>query len=243
MSIHYYGPGELSSGFVGFRVSVAFDNKHRQSWFSTKDAKVQDESDFEYKRAHLKAQIREAELSAESALHQYQTYVTTNHPNLAPERGVGVHGLSLQIRRNNGRANSSAPRFEPGFLVNHKVDGKGYNRLFTFFSQSYSDAWRDAVLFWGERHEILQEDIDRLLANPPAPERFKELRRFLNEQSGNELADLIPVEALEPVFREQRAELASRRAAQKYRLGQSDKDATETEIALWFEKESTQQAG
>jgi hypothetical protein len=239
LSIHHYGPGDLSSGFVGFRVSVGFDNKHRQSWFSTKEAKVQDESDFVYKRAHLQAQIREAELLAESALHQYQTFVTKNHPSLAPERGLGVHALSLQIRRDNGRPNSSAPRFEPGFLVTYKDNKRGNNKLFTFFNQSYSAAWREAVLFWGEKHEILQEDIDRLLAHPPAPERFKELRRFLNEQAGNELADLIPVEALEPVFREQRAELASRRAAQKYRLGQADKDATESEIALWFEQEAS----
>lgn len=238
MSIHYYGPGDLSSGFVGFRVVVGFNKKHRQSWFSTKQAKVQDESDFEYKRAHLKAQIREAELKAESALHQYQTYVTTNYPRLPEERGVGVHGLTLQIRRDNGRRNSAAPRFEPGFLVNYKEDGQSCNRLFTFFSSYYSTAWREAVLLWGEKHDILQEDIDRLLANPPAPERFKELRRFLNEQAGNELADLIPVEALEPVFREQRVALAARRATEKYRLGQSNTDTTESEIALWFEKES-----
>lgn len=238
MSIHHYGPGDLSSGFVGFRVVVALDKKHRQSWFSTKEAKVQDESDFVYKRAHLQAQIREAELLAESALHQYQTFVTTNHPNLAPERALGVHALTLQIRRDNGRPGCSEPRFEPGFLVTYKGDDRGSNKLFTFFNQSYSTAWREAVLFWGEEHEILQEDIDRMLANPPAPERFKELRRYLNEKAGNELADLIPVEALEPVFREQRAQLASKRAAQKYRLGQSDKDATESEIALWFEKES-----
>lgn len=237
MSIHYYGEGDLSSGFVGFRVVVAFDQKPRQSWFSTSKAKVQDESDFEFQRAHLKARIREAELKAESALHQYCTFTTTNHPTLEPMKGVGVHGLSLQIMKDKGRG-SGIERWEPGFLVNWTIDGVPRNRLFTFFHQHYSCVWRDAVTFWGEKHGILQEDIDRLLADQPSPERFKELRRFLNEREGCRLIDLIPVDALEPVFREQRAVLAAKRAIEKSRPGQGSVASVESDIALWFEKET-----
>ena len=140
--------------------------------------------------------------------------------------------------KDNGRDNK-AIRWEPGFLVNWTEDDRPLNRLFNFFNQYYTSAWQDAVQFWGEKHEILEEDIDRVLATPPSPERFKILRRFLNDRAGNKFADLIPVEALEPVFREQRAELAAKRASARYRLGMNPKETTESDIALWFEKESS----
>jgi len=237
LSIHFYDHGQLSSGFVGFRVVVAFNKQHRQAWFSTKKALRQDESDFVYKRAHLQAQIKDAELSAESALHQYKKFVSTDHPNTSSERGVGVHCLTLQIRLNNTEGRNGQ-RWEPGFLVSFSDGDKWYggSRLFTFFNKPYSQAWRDAVLFWGEKHGILDEDIQRVLNAPPEPERFKLLRRVLNEGSGAIRSDRIPIEVLEPVFREKRQVIALQTVARKHQLFNESRGPDIEDIALWFEQ-------
>lgn len=232
MSTTYYGPGELSSGFVGWRTHVRFNNKSRQFWFSTKTAINQDDTDCVYKRARLMAEIKDAELMAESALFQYTVFVTQNHPTTKPYRGVGVHGITLRIKDGTPRYRNKE-RWEPLIDVWYTNQGKRHHREFTFYSQTFSQAWENAVRFWGAKQEILAEDIERVIANPPAPSQFKDLRQQMNQEFGNATIDRVPVQALEPVFREQREAFARRKAVEEHPMDVGNKVA-EAEIASWF---------
>lgn len=231
MAVRYYGPGDHGSGFVGFRVTVAFGGDYRQEYFSTIRAKVQDDSDPLFRYEKLKAKIKETEWQADSLLYQYQIFVSQNHPTTKPHRGVGVHGITCTFfkdRRGSWKA---------AFSVKQSA---GLPKRITFANTAFSDAWRRAVVEWGRQHEILEEDIERVINNPPSPEQFKHLRRHLNNEHGYD----IPVEALSPVFAEQRGEIARRRAlekAEKMKLSEGlmkppAKDI-EAEMASWFESE------
>lgn len=225
MSVRYYAAGEHPNGLIGFRVAVAVGGDHRGEFFSTRECASQDDSCFAFKRQRMLAEIQDAEWMAESALAQYKRYVTTNHPRAKKYRGVGVHSLTATFY-----VSKSKVGWRPAFSVN--ANGKPCR--FPIGTDLFSDAWRKAVLFWGEAHEILQEDIDRLLNNPPDPSQFKLLRRQMNEEGFD-----IPVEVLNDVFAERRMELASKKL-----LGNSATEAVndqpaveENDIAAWFNSE------
>jgi len=233
MAIRYYAPGEHGSGFVGFRVTVAFNKDYRQEYFSTTKAKVQDESDPFFRYEKIKAEMKEAEWQADSLLYQYQVFVSQNHPTTKPYRGVGVHGITCTFfkdRRGSWKA---------AFSVKQP---SGLPKRITFLNQAFSDAWRKSVAEWGKQNEILEEDIEKVTNNPPLPDQFKHLRRHLNEEHGYD----IPVEALSPVFAEQRGEIARKRAlekAEKMKLSEGlmrppAKDM-EAEMTSWFESETS----
>jgi hypothetical protein len=236
LSVSYYGPGDLSSGFVGFRVHVNFGGKPRQHWYSTKKVGEQSDSNPYFRMDNLRAQVKDAELLAESALYQYTVFTTQNHPTANPYRGVGVHALTMDIKEASKRYRGKE-RWEPMFNVWWSENGKRRHRAFTFYNYLYSEAWREAVLLWGNVHEILQKDIDRLLENPPSPERFKELRRHLNENHDSEVHELIPVSALSPVFRETRENLARESANTAHQVDAGVAVAHQ-DIAAWFERET-----
>jgi len=235
LAIKHYGPGEHQAGFIGFRVNVAFGDKYLQRYFSTFRAEEQAETDPHYLRAKLEAQIQELQWKQESLQYQYQRFVTQDHPNTMPERGVGVHGLTA------GFFGSDDEGWRAGFSVAQRQDGCGSrkgDRRFIFTRLPYSQAWAAAVEFWAQEHDIAEEDKLRVLASPPDPVQFKRLRRQINqiEQSAD-----IPVEALSPVFAEQREELAAQRAvlrAKEMKLhvgvpGQPDAEL-QAEMADWF---------
>lgn len=231
MGIKYYGPGEHAMGFVGFRVSVAFGGNHLQDYFSTKETKQQSEDDREFKRQHLLAQIKEAEWQAESALFQYNRFVNEDHPTTKPERGLGVHGLTCVFFLDRRK------KWQAGFSIART--GNPPLRI-TFRTRPFSEAWRDSVDVWARENEILDEDKQRLLDNPPEPQQFIRLRRYMNEHDGFD----IPVEALSPVFVEQRAELARRRALVQAQDLEIEKGAMaplskelQSEMTAWFESE------
>lgn len=232
MALKYYGPGEHGSGFVGFRVTVFFNRDYRQEYFSTLRAKTQDETDPVFRYEKLKAQIQEAEWQAKSLLHQYQVFVSEDHPSTKPHRGVGCHGITA------GFSKDRRKEWQAVFRVKRKA---GQPRAFTFRTRPFSQVWHDVVHFWAREHEILDEDRDRILANPPEPSQFKDLRRHLNSTTK---AD-IPVDALSPVFAEQRGEIAREKAlkhAKDLKLSEGlmtppDEDI-EADMADWFRSET-----
>ena len=225
MSVRYYGPGEHPQDFVGFRVAVSVDGDFRPGQFSTRHCATQDDSCADFKRQRLKAEILNAQWMAESALAQYKRFVSANHKRTKKFRGLGVHALTATFYRVNSKI-----EWAPAFTVTS--NGRPYR--FTIGTDLFSDAWRKAVLFWGETHEILQEDIDRLLNNPPDPSQFKMLRRQMNDEGFD-----IPVEALNQVFTERRMQLASRKHL-KTDVGPSRQEMTDLpaqDIASWFNNE------
>lgn len=190
MAIKHYKRGEHPAGFIGFRVAVSFGGKYRQKYISTSDI-TEEESAFTLRK--LEAQLLEQQWKQESLLQQYQVSVTSSHPNTKPGRGLGVHGLTMAFSADKRGTWSAA------FVVQNE---RSVPERFTFANRLYSDAWRDAVNRWGAVHDVLPEDLERVLNNPPDPARFKELRRIMVEEGHD-----VPVGALHHVFREQRERL------------------------------------
>ena len=229
MAIRYYAPRDHGSGFIGFRVTVAFNQNYRQSYFSTSRADNQNESDVQFRYEKLKAKLQEATWQADSYLHQYQVFVSQNHPTTKPFRGVGVHGITCHFFRDRRNSWQAAFNVQPS---------TGHPKTFTFCSRSFTETWIAAVEFWAEQHGILDDDTQRILTSPPLPGQLKDLRRHLNNEHGYD----IPVETLSPVFAEQRGEILQKKAAKKLQnnsakdFGLAQKNVA-AEISEWFEAE------
>lgn len=197
MATKYYGHGAHPGGFIGFKVNVSFGEKKYQEYFSTSDALIQDSSDYHYEVQRLSALIQEAKWKLESLAYQYNKFVTANHALTKPGRGIGVHCITLDFITHNDSV------FYPVFDVT--IPGQGAKRI-SLKTKLYSEAWKEAVDTWAQAHTVLDTDKDRLLANPPSPQRFKELRRQMNSEGKD-----VGVEALSMVFREQRMALEAQR--------------------------------
>lgn len=206
MGIKHYKPGEHPGKFVGFRVTASWNQEYRQEYFDTFDAETQDDCDPYFKQQHLKAQILDLQWELESLDYQYQQFVTRNHPGTKPHRGLGFQGMTIGFLRAHG------DQWEPCFLVNRSKDKADESTrkgriVIPLKKHLFSDAWKLATNHWVEENEIRPEDIERIRKQPPSPEQFKELRRYMNEVEGCD----IPVKSLHPVFAEQREMIRSSR--------------------------------
>lgn len=232
MTIKYLSASQ-GSGFVGFRISGVYAGKEREIEFSTAPAKNQDESDPYFRYQYLKAKLQLTEWESEHALFQYQVFVSESDPQSGPFEGTGCHGIFCHF------FHSKLAGWQPGFKV--RASRRGRSPRFLFATKGFSRAWRDAVGFWSAEHRIEREDAERVLERPPQPSQFKELRRYLND---NKKAD-IPVEALSPVFAEQREKVAQKKALERAQsmkltegLSAQSKTDLETEMLSWFEAET-----
>lgn len=232
MSVFYYGPGDHDSGFVGFRVTRSWNGDYRQRYFSTNMAELQSDSDRYFKYQRLQAEYQDTVWAIESLEHQYHQFVTTNKSNTKPERGVGVHGIVIMF------ATAYGGKYAPGFGVSRPDKPQ---KRFMLKDHLFSDAWRLAVNHWADENSIADEDRTRVLGNPPHPDQFKRLRhQMVNEEGRN-----VPVEALRPVYREQRILLTLARQQQassakeltSHRKPSSSDRSIETEISEWFQSE------
>lgn len=239
MSIKYYAKGEHPTGFIGFRVTVGYAGKYLQKYFKTSgdEFRFQDDRCVFFKRQRLRAELQNAEWEADSAWYQYQKFVSSDHPSTGPHHGVGVHGITLQFKRDRrGKWQAGIEINTPKNARSHK--GKRGHFFYTFRTQSFTKVWRRCVNIWADMNEVLKEDRARVLASPPPPQQFKELRRHLNE---NTAAD-IPVEALRPVFAEHREHLKAKKglALAKFKktpniaVTAADSEIAE-EMAAWFQ--------
>lgn len=233
MAVTYYGPGEHPAGFVGFRVTAEF-NGDLQRLFGTSSAEVQEDADVLFLARRLEAQLQDLEWQRDSLRYRYQRFVSEDHAKTLPERGVGAHGITAEfVRRGRGawRACFKVAKYSTA------ADCRQTANIFPF-SGPFSDVWEEAVGFWAEEHGVRSADKQRLLNSPPDPEQFKRLRRQMNEHEGHD----IPVEALSPVFAEQRHLLARQRAElkakqMKLHVGVPSPVSTDiqAEMAAWFE--------
>lgn len=231
MSVTYYGDGEHPSGFVGFRVVRSWDHgkNYRQCYFSTSTAKFQSDNDVYFRYQKLRAEHQDACWAVESLEYQYKQFVTSTKATTKPERGLGVHGITAMFARWHGG------RWEPCFSVSRP--GKPQKRFF-FRHHSFTKAWELAVDHWAQENGIMNGDRDQVLNFPPEPAQFKRLRRQMNDIEGSS----VPVEALRPVFQEQRGLMNAKQSAKKINALKSTKPftsstsplSTETEISEWF---------
>lgn len=199
MAISFYDKGELSSGFYGWRVAATIRGRRYQKYFSANRPSSQMDEGLWYRYQHLRARYYEARWMARSAAVKYIDFICTEHPATRPYRGVGFHGITLGIGCGN-RCQSD----QCYFSVN--VKGRP-TRVWIHQNQTLTEAWHRAVDLWGEAFDIRPKDIAKKRAAVPAPERFKALRKQLNEHEGADLS----VEVLHDIYAEQRAELARKK--------------------------------
>ncbi|EAZ99848.1 hypothetical protein [Marinobacter sp. ELB17] len=233
MSVIYYGPGKHPAGFVGFIVTRTPIEGFKPECFSTSHIREQLDHDVRFKYLRLKAEYLDTAWEAEILILQYRRFVSSNDPSTGSDCGVGVHGITTSFVLDRQK------KWQACFLVSASTSGthRREQREFTFRNLLFSQVWYQAVEFWAREHEILRDDTVRVLASPPAPEQFKRLRRNLNDQKGTD----IPIEALSPVFEEQRALLAHQRR-EKGKAARSpaptqgtDTDPLQSEMAAWFQ--------
>ena len=233
MSVIYYGPGKHSSGFVGFQVARSPIEGFKPECFSTSHLHKQFDHDVRFKYLRLKAEYHDAAWEAETLIRQYRRFVSENDPLTGSDCGVGVHGMTASFVLDGQK------KWHACFLVSTSTAGARCRgpRAFTFRTLLFSQAWSEAVEFWAKEHEILAEDTVRVLASPPAPEQFKRLRRSLNDQEKSD----IPIEALSPVFEEQRTLLSQKRREKATPVRRpastqsTDTDPLQSEMAAWFQ--------
>lgn len=231
MSVVYIPEGKRADGFVGFKVT-GFDGEHHQNrYFTTLPAKQQDDSDVYYRYQKLKAEQQDAAWAVDELEKKYLKFISTSRGNTKPERGVGVHGIVAMYV-------PWGDRWEPGFSVSRADQGP---KRFLFKHYRFSEAWHEAVNLWAQEYGIVDEDREWVLQRMPEPEQFKRLRHQMNDHEGHD----IPVEALRPVFREQREHLALTRLSEKaQQLKLNERESlqvptrnTENEMLAWFERE------
>lgn len=236
MAIYFYDKGDHPTGFIGFRVSVSINAQVHQRYFPVTNT---DPTSREYKVQRLHACYQQRWWLQQSIETEYQQIVTTSSPKTPPEKALGVHGLTISFYFPYHNRDDA----KPVFRVNQQ-SGKG-DAVFRIDRKGYTGAWQAAVSRWAHRYHVQEADYQRILVNPPEPQRFKHLRRFENQHNGRD----IPVEALEPVFREQRERLQRQRAAQRFSQEQlappgkpsanmSSQSLAES-MASWFSEEVT----
>jgi hypothetical protein len=241
MGVKYYGRGEHPAGYIGFRVTVAFGSEAKQSYFKTGDCGFQDDRDIEYKKRRLRAEIQDADWRAESALYSYRKFVSEDHHSTRSGRGLGFQGMTKLFTLDR------RGQYQAGLTIHFSNTSEAdqtakSNRLVTFRSKPFSEAWEHAVNIWAEVHGVLDVDRERILANPPNPSSFSELRRTMNSEGFD-----IPVEALEPVFREQRESLKRARQQQSAKqINLAEGAPTELDDSLqkgmteWFQSQTSE---
>jgi len=241
MGVKYYGQNEHPAGWVGFRTTVTFGSVPKQAYFGTVGCLHQDDRDIEFKRQRLRAELQDAEWRAESALHSYRKFISEEHKTTKPGRGLGFQGMTKAFtidRRGHYQAG-----LKIHFSVAPTPDKKATSmRLITFRSRMFSEAWIHAVNVWAEVHGIQDVDRDRIIANPLNPREFSDLRRIMNDEGAG-----IPVEALEPVFREQREALKRARqqqSAKQFNLAAGAPteldDSLQKGMTEWFQSQTSE---
>ncbi|QCF28099.1 hypothetical protein soil367_18675 (plasmid) [Hydrocarboniclastica marina] len=178
------------------------------------------------KLQHLKARHYEAQCQARAIVRKYRRFIRTNDPRTNEAFGVGAHGIRMYAKP----SKKTASGWEFGYLVTR---GSGSSdRFFPILDEQWriSEAWAMAINFWAELHAIRDQDRLAKLEETPSPDRFKQLRRYLNEQGKD-----IPTEALGPVYREQREALAREKA--KKQLSREELDDELADMLSWLTRE------
>ena len=202
MAIQYFGPGDHPAGWTGWRVVVPAGNKRNyQAYFTDKpeaDWKLEDW----LKRQELRAQIYDYSRQCRALLRQYRNIIRFNDRRTPAIYGVAASGIRLFAQ--------ARQRALGGWVFGFQVTQfpNLHPLRIVIGPQSYSEAWTMAVAAWAKHHGVRPQDAQDLLRRQPDPKRFKELRRYLNEHKGKD----IPVEALRPVFAEQRQSLEHQKA-------------------------------
>lgn len=222
MAIMRYREGDLSSGFVGYRVVATIRGKRYQKYLTLNGPSDIAPSVWE-KYQELRARYYEARWMARSAAVQYIDFLKTEHPLTKPFRGVGFHGITLGI----GRSNRT--EVEQCFIAINT--GPSPRKIWITENETLTPAWERAVDYWADFFGIRPKDAERIRRNPPSPDRFKALRKQLNENEGYDY----PASVLHHVYAEQRAAIAEQKPKRKPQietpLGKEDLLSVQSSLA------------
>ncbi|MGB1478638.1 MAG: hypothetical protein ACPG9R_12705, partial [Marinobacter salsuginis] len=128
-----------------------------------------------------------------------------------PHRGVGFCGITLGI----GTARNTARE-----VCYFSVNKRGAATKFYIDEQSsLSQAWKWAVKHWGEVYDIRPKDVVQKLTRVPHPDRFKTLRKHMNDHEGQDF----PTSVLHHVYAEQRGRLETQKVRETTK-GRLDED-------------------
>jgi hypothetical protein len=195
MAISYYEKGELSSGFHGWRVVATIRRKRYQKYFSLNRHNTRIPQEIWHRYQETRARYYEARWMARSAAIQYLDFINSDHPTTRPHRGAGFHGVTLGIGTGRNTAHE---------VCYFSVSKRGAATKFYIDERlSLSQAWEKAVCHWAEVHEIRPKDVTQKLKVVPSPDRFKALRKYMNDHEGHDF----PVSVLHHVYAEQRGNL------------------------------------
>lgn len=211
MAIRFYPKGKLSSGFHGWHVTATLRGKRFQKYLSLNPPNSGIPADFWHRYQETRARYYDARWKARYAALQYIDFLKTNHPNTRPYRGVGFRGITLGI--------TSGDRVDQERCYISVNNPSHPMRFFITQEESLTAAWNNAVQHWGKVFRIRPKDIDRKRQAPPSPDRFKELRKQLNDKEGNNIS----VQSLHHVYAEKRAQLEHQKAV-KNTKGQLNQD-------------------
>lgn len=200
MTISFYEKGELSSGFHGWRVISTIRGKRYQKYFSLHRPNPRISEELWRQYQETRARYYEARYMARSAAVQYLDFINKDHPTTRPYRGVGFQGVTLGIG-----AGRSAAHEACYFSVNKR---RATAKFYIDEQASLSQAWEQAITYWGEVFEIRTKDIAHKLKCVPSPDKFKALRKQLNDREGHDF----PASVLHHVYAEQRGQLEKQKA-------------------------------
>lgn len=202
MTISFFAKAELSSGFHGWRVVATIRGKRYQKYFSLKRPNSRITEDLWFRYQETRARYYDARYQARSAAIQYIDFVSKDHPATRPCRGVGFHGITLGIGAGKSTAHETCY-----FSVNKR---RAAIKFYIDERASLSQAWEQAVAYWGEVFDVRPKDVRKKVTQVPSPDQFKALRKQLNQNEGYDY----PVSVLHHVYAEQRNHLERRKAGQ-----------------------------
>lgn len=206
MAVRIYNKGEHPAGFVGVRVArtIGSDKKYKQKYFSfRKPNKTGYFNKSEQSQIIEKANKLDEQWKAEADKHRLEQSLITEYQTVKPFAGVGFQGITLVlasreknvVRKVDGKK-CCYNSYQPTFSVNLCRPAKRFN---IGEQCSFSDAWRQAVNYWARLKQVPESVRLEKLNNPPHPDQFKQLRRYLNAKGAD-----IPVKVLHWVYAEQR---------------------------------------
>lgn len=193
MGLKFYQKSEKHPRkFHGWKVDYEINGKRIQEKFSNEPPSQSMPIEFWERYQETKARLLAAQCEKKIAASEYCALLRKDSPKTKPYRGLGMQGITLGIGSTFDESKTHCY-----FAVDL---GKSVFRVSITDEKPLRTAWEFAVDVWGEEYGIRSKDIARKKRQVPSPEKFKLLRRHLNDKERAHL----PVWVLSEVYQEYR---------------------------------------
>jgi len=196
MAVYIYNDGDHPANFIGVRVARSIAGKLYQKYFSFRKSKninefisLTQQNKFINKAISIDKQLKAQQVEAKKAA----KLIADHSPHAREEGTTGISGIMMKIAVDRKERYKGYEYYRVGFCVS-RGHGKS-DKLFSISYYGYEQAWREAVLFWLNHHELGEQHLDDLLIKMPKPNRFKILLKQMNVEGWD-----IPVSALNHIF-------------------------------------------